>query len=111
MIGVADGLSYLHFNDFVHGDLKGVSNIDHRGFVSNGHAYQGNILFNSRGIPRILGTSTSRHNFKTRWAAPERLDDSRGEDTRRPTKMSDVYSFGMVVVEVQCHYNFHPPTL
>ena len=24
MIGIADGLSYLHFNDVVHGDLKGV---------------------------------------------------------------------------------------
>ena len=24
MIGVADGLSYLHFNDVIHGDLKGV---------------------------------------------------------------------------------------
>ena len=28
MIGVADGLSHLHFNDVVHGDLKGVSCID-----------------------------------------------------------------------------------
>lgn len=27
MIGVADGLSYLHYNDVVHGDLKGVSHI------------------------------------------------------------------------------------
>ena len=28
MLGVVDGLSYLHFNDVVHGDLKGVSYID-----------------------------------------------------------------------------------
>ena len=28
MLGVVDGLSYLHFNDVVHGDLKGVSRID-----------------------------------------------------------------------------------
>lgn len=27
MIGVADGLSYLHRNDVVHGDMKGVSRI------------------------------------------------------------------------------------
>ena len=33
MIGVADGLSYLHFNDIVHGDLKGVSYINQRGLV------------------------------------------------------------------------------
>ena len=31
MIGVADGLSYLHFNEVVHGDLKGVSHIGQRG--------------------------------------------------------------------------------
>ena len=24
MLGVADGLSYLHYNDVVHGDIKGV---------------------------------------------------------------------------------------
>ena len=28
MFGVVDGLSYLHFKDVVHGDLRGVSRID-----------------------------------------------------------------------------------
>ena len=28
MFGVAEGLSYLHHNDIVHGDLNGVSRID-----------------------------------------------------------------------------------
>jgi len=28
MLGVVDGLSYLHLNYVVHGDLKGVSHID-----------------------------------------------------------------------------------
>ena len=27
MFGVADGLSYLHHNDVIHGDMKGVSPI------------------------------------------------------------------------------------
>lgn len=31
MIGVANGLSYLHSNDVIHGDLKGVSHIRYRG--------------------------------------------------------------------------------
>jgi serine/threonine protein kinase len=33
MLGAVDGLSYLHFNDVVHGDLKGVSDIDQRGSI------------------------------------------------------------------------------
>ena len=33
MSGVAEGLSYLHFNDVVHGDLKGVSYISYKGFI------------------------------------------------------------------------------
>ena len=28
MLGVTDGLSYLHYKDVVHGDLKGVSRIN-----------------------------------------------------------------------------------
>jgi len=33
MVGVADGLSYLHSSDVIHGDLKGVSHIHNRAFV------------------------------------------------------------------------------
>jgi len=33
MIGVADGLSYLHSNDIVHGSLKGVSQVNLESFV------------------------------------------------------------------------------
>ena len=28
MIGIAVGLSYLHFNDVIHGDMKGVRHSD-----------------------------------------------------------------------------------
>ena len=31
MLGIVDGLSYLHHNDVIHGDLKGVSHIDRKG--------------------------------------------------------------------------------
>ena len=33
MVGVADGLSYLHSSDVIHGDLKGVSHIHNGAFV------------------------------------------------------------------------------
>ena len=77
--------------------------------------YQENLLFDSEGIPRIFDfdnssmisdpnsndASTPSHGYTTRWAAPEILEAS-GDESRRPTKMSDVYAFGMVVVEVGC---------
>jgi len=95
MIGAADGLSYLHFNDVIHGDLKG-----------------GNILFDSAGVPRIAdfgissitfnpvsnNASTPFNGFSLRWAAPEILE-APNDESRRPTKMSDVYAFGMVAIE------------
>jgi len=31
MLGIVDGLSYLHYNDVIHGDLKGVSHIGQKG--------------------------------------------------------------------------------
>ncbi|KAF9645557.1 kinase-like protein [Thelephora ganbajun] len=105
MIGVADGLSYLHSNDVVHGDMNGASHINYRGFL--------NILFDSTGIPQITDfriysiiydldsheAFASFRDYSMRWAAPEILETP-NNNSRRPTKMSDVYAFGMVVVEI-----------
>ena len=40
MLGVVDGLSYLHYNDVIHGDLKGVSHTDQKspGPLADRHA-------------------------------------------------------------------------
>jgi len=95
MIGVAEGLSYLHSNDVIHGDLKGL-----------------NILFDGVGVPLITdfgetsitinpytnNASTPSHSYSVRWAAPEILEAL--NSNRRPTKMSDVYSFAIVVSEI-----------
>ena len=79
--------------------------------------YQENILFDSKGIPRISGFEASSVIFdpspddasiqlflrrSLRWAAPERLEAKLDDEAIWPTKMSDVYTFGMVVVEVGC---------
>jgi len=75
--------------------------------------HQGDILFDNAGIPHISDSgissitfnpfsnnaSTPSHGFCLRWAAPEILE-ARNDESRRPTKMSDVYAFAMVVVEV-----------
>ena len=117
MIGVADGLAYLHFSDVIHGDFKGVSHIRHTGSILLTLICQMNILFDSAGVPQIadfgvasitfrptINASTPSNSYTLRWAAPEILE-ARNED-RRATKMSDVYAFAMVVIEVKSDHRF-----
>ncbi|KAF9789189.1 kinase-like domain-containing protein [Thelephora terrestris] len=96
MVGVADGLSYLHFSAVVHGDMKGP-----------------NILFDNTGVPKIsdfgissitldpqsYNASTPARGNSLRWTAPEILG-ALNDESRRPTRMSDVYAFAMVVIEI-----------
>ena len=82
--------------------------------------HQSSILFDNTGIPRLAGFSNSlvdidenlgeSHGYRLRWAAPE-IIDAENPASRRPTKMADVYAFGMVVVEVECHHHFCRRTL
>jgi len=86
---------------------------------------QENILFDNTGIPRISdfgissitfdpnsnNASTLFRGYSLRWAAPEILEAPLGSEARRPTKMSDVYAFGMVTVEVRYDRPFHRLTL
>src|ERR1700753_3226606 len=109
---VAEGLAYLYTKHTVHGDLKGVS-------VSSGlrsvvliSFYQSNILISRRGRARLTDfgfTSVVRglnsvlvpelRGGTLRWAAPEVIRGRSGG-----TQEADIYSFGMVVIEVS------PPT-
>ena len=123
MIGVANGLSYLHSNDVVHGDLKGVSHANYRGLFPLTLIHQPNILFDGAGTPQIADfgassitfnphTSNSStavaHGHSIRWAAPEILQPMEAE-SRRPTRASDVYAFAMVVVEVKYFHRSPSP--
>ncbi|KAG9119100.1 hypothetical protein FRC07_006058, partial [Ceratobasidium sp. 392] len=87
---IADGLSYLHQLNIVHGDLKGA-----------------NILISERGVPLLsdFGNSTiERHTLtftdtptkkamSLRWAAPEVMDG--GTISSIP---ADVYALGMTIL-------------
>src|SRR5579872_2002591 len=114
MAGVAEGLFYLHSNDVVHGDLKGVSRVDHRISRLLTATHKLNILFDNAGTPRIADFGISSitfnpesHNASTifrgcsmRWTAPEILVAPLGSELSRPKMSGDVYAFAMVVIEV-----------
>ncbi|KAF9785465.1 kinase-like domain-containing protein [Thelephora terrestris] len=91
LLDVAEGLDYIHANHTTHGDLKGPNIlIDH-----TGHACLADFGLTSvvRGLSSVLVTNVQ--GYTERWAAPEVL-----ESGDRNTREADVYSFGMVVVEV-----------
>jgi len=99
LVGVTRGLSYLHENEVVHGDLKSP-----------------NILMDAKGIPRLsdfglcsvtrniesVNASTPHQGCTIRYCAPELLDVGNAvkDVKRKPTNKSDVYSLSMVIVEL-----------
>ncbi|KAF7343895.1 Glycoside hydrolase family 76 protein [Mycena venus] len=94
--GAASGLQYLHAHDIIHGDLK----------VQN-------VLVDKRGAPCICDFGISkiinRRGFTTSslgtapYMAPELfivVDGPAQESSPTTTKSSDVYSFGLLVLEI-----------
>lgn len=85
---VASGLSALHKESIVHGDLKG-SNV----LI----AKDGRAMLTNFGL-RFLQSSHQSQMEKwgeIRWQAPEQLDQNRSE----PSFVADIYSLGMCIVE------------
>ncbi|KAG1724256.1 kinase-like domain-containing protein [Suillus lakei] len=92
VMGVADGLEYLHSENVVHGDL-----------------HPANVLVDDSGRPRLtdfglatvagdpesqLNTTTAERTFNPQWRAPEVIGiHSDDVDPVRPNFKSDVYSF------------------
>ncbi|KAG8880140.1 hypothetical protein FRB98_005312 [Tulasnella sp. 332] len=89
--GIASGLAYLHDRGIIHGDLKAAN-------VLLGVAIQPVIC--DFGLTKALGTKyfTTSSGLKgmgsMRWMAPELLNG----DTK--TTASDMYAFGMTIVEI-----------
>jgi len=87
-LDVANGLSYLHSQSVVHGDLKGPSVLVDDG----GHARITDFGFST--VVSDAGSATSiTEGHAVRWAAPETLD------MVPVSKGSDIYSFAMIMVE------------
>ena len=115
LLDVAEGLAYLHVKHTIHGDLKGVSASSGSPSAVLTPFYQSNVLISRRGRARLTDfgfTSVVRglnsvlvpelQGCTLRWAAPEVI---RGEGGS--THEADIYSFGMIVIEVSPLTSLH----
>ncbi|KAF9789390.1 kinase-like domain-containing protein [Thelephora terrestris] len=97
---VARGLVYMHSQSMIHGDLKGINIL----IDQDGHAcLAGFSLLTIVSDPTSPTVSSSYRGGAgtTRWMSPELLDpDQYGIRDSRPTKESDAYALGMVILEV-----------
>ncbi|KZT21085.1 kinase-like protein [Neolentinus lepideus HHB14362 ss-1] len=90
---VAAGLSYLHRNGIVHGDIKGVNIL----------MSEGGAALCDFGLSRILdvkGFTTQTVGGTCRWMAPELLECDKAEELPRVTTFSDIWAFAMTVLEI-----------
>ncbi|TDL22635.1 kinase-like protein [Rickenella mellea] len=99
LVGVAEGLLYLHQIGIVHGDVKSANILiddAHRACLADfGLAC---ITHDARTASAIT-TSTAMHG-SIRWMAPELLHpEQAGREDSRASAESDIYALGMVILE------------
>ena len=112
MLGIAEGLGYLHSCNVIHGDLKGVRTGVRFLALTLMVTTQANILVDAAGNARIvdfglatvardsksLTSTTDEQGITARYTAPEIL-----KGLGCHSKESDVFAFGMVITEVGGH--------
>ncbi|OAX35360.1 kinase-like protein [Rhizopogon vinicolor AM-OR11-026] len=96
---VTAGLQYIHANNIIHGDLTGPNVLIH----ADGTACLADFglsLVYSEVITKSAAPWTSAFHGNLRWLAPELLGHSDDDLPVRPSKHSDVYSFGGIMLQV-----------
>jgi serine/threonine protein kinase len=126
--GVIRGLEYLHDNNVVHGDIRGVrasapaearavsffTELIHQANVFIGGADGGKAVLADFGLAipfdeysSVAHTATGSVG-STRWQAPELHDpDQYGLKEAQRTQASDIYSFGCLCLEVRAYCSFN----
>ncbi|KAG2753698.1 kinase-like protein, partial [Suillus brevipes Sb2] len=89
----------VHMNSVIHGDLTGPNVLIH-GDGTACLADFGLSLVYSEVMSTSLASWTSTFHGNFRWLAPELLGEPDNELPIRPSKCSDVYSFGGIMLQV-----------
>ncbi|KNZ77592.1 Serine/threonine-protein kinase HT1, partial [Termitomyces sp. J132] len=96
----AAGVEYLHRNDIVHGDLKGLNVL----IDGSGRASLGDFGISSVTDPQILRwtsqSTVASTGGTTRWQAPELLVSEDKTKKIRNSKASDVFAWASVCYEI-----------
>jgi len=96
---ITAGLHYLHANNVIHGDLTGPNVLIHRDGTACLTDFGLSLMYSEvMTISQASWTSGFHGNF--RWLAPELLGESDDDLPIRPSKHSDIYSFGGIMLQV-----------
>ena len=101
--GVVNGLRYLHSCGVIHGGIHAVRSSFCSCVTTVSTPSQSNVLVGPTGQPQIASTGRPAigwhpHHSRPQWIAPEISSDT------AHTKAADIFSFGVLVVEVRCRY-------
>ncbi|KAJ2922871.1 hypothetical protein H1R20_g14226, partial [Candolleomyces eurysporus] len=100
LLDVLSGLSYLHKNNIVHGDIKGANVL----VDSQGRACLADLGLSRLTDPQILTWSSIQSIVLSLgtllWQAPELLSAQLQEHFTSPTTSSDVYAIGCLAYEM-----------
>jgi serine/threonine protein kinase len=99
LTNIITGLLYLHDGNVIHGDFTG-PNVLIRGDGTACVADFGLSLMYSEFITASQASWTSQMKGNVRWMAPELLIEQEDGSQVRPSKQSDMYSFGGIMLQV-----------
>jgi serine/threonine protein kinase len=99
LMDIIAGLRYLHTRNVIHGDFTGPNVLIH-GDGTACVADFGLSLMYSEFITASQASWTSTIKGNVRWMAPELVIERKDGSQVRPSKQSDIYSFGGIMLQV-----------